>query len=116
FIQIEFPDELFGQRTARTFGKDRNFGANINPGLEVRFSVTQLIDTFIPRTHADERVSFNEKFRSREACKDVNAALFDLLPKPSREFVQRDDVIAVILRRRRNNRQIEFPISGKEKD
>src|SRR6266850_1273718 len=116
FIQIEFPDELFGQRTARTFSQDRNFRANINPRLEISFWMTKLIDTFVSGTHADDRVSINEKLGSRESCKDVNTAFFDLLAKPSGEFVQRDDVISVILKRRRDNRQIEFAIPGKKKN
>ena len=108
FVEIEFINELLGQRASGSFCKNRDLRANIDAGLEVFARLSKLIDAFVAGTDADNGIAFDEQFGSGKSRKDIHAALFDLLAKPARELVERDDVVAVILQRRRNDRQREL--------
>src|SRR5579862_1039218 len=97
-VEIEFPDELLGQRPAGALCEDGNLRADIDSRFEILFWLTELIDTLVAGSYAYKHVSFDEKIRSGESGKNVDAALFNLLAEPASEFVQRDDVIPVILK------------------
>ena len=55
-VEIEFLDELFGQRTARAFGKNGDFRANIDSRFEVALSVAVLVDAFVAGSNADDLI------------------------------------------------------------
>ena len=47
FREIEFLDELFGQRSARPFGEDDDFGLQIVARLEVGFLLALFVDALV---------------------------------------------------------------------
>src|SRR5215813_3147177 len=50
-VQVELPDQMFRQRSARTFGQYGDFCANVGPGFEVGFRFSVLVDAFVPGSY-----------------------------------------------------------------
>src|SRR5713226_2152552 len=86
FVQIEFCDELFGQGPARTFRENRDLCPNIDSRFEIASWLSELIDAFVARPHANDGVALDEKVGPGESCKYIDAAFFDLLAEPSSEL------------------------------
>src|SRR5581483_6120168 len=56
------------------------------------------------------------KFGSGKTGENIDPALLHLLAEPAGEFVQRDNVIAVVLKRCGNNRETELAVPGQEQN
>src|SRR5262249_16377755 len=87
FVEVEFLDQLFRERTACPFGQYRDLGANVDAGFEITFGLAVLIDALVARSDTDESVAFNEKIRTRKSGKNVDADLFNPLAEPPCESV-----------------------------
>ena len=57
-----FSIELLGQRSARPFGEDHNFGLQIVARFEVRFRLPFLIDALVVGADTDNAVALVKKF------------------------------------------------------
>ena len=68
------------------------------------------------RTPIDARAVGSSTVLPGKAREQIDALGFDLLGQPLRELAQRDDVVAVVLERRRRDRQPELAASGQEVD
>jgi hypothetical protein len=68
------------------------------------------VDAFITGANTDNSVIFDEHFSTGEAGKNIDAALLDLFTKPADKLVQGNDVVSVILQRRRCDRQTELAL------
>ncbi len=64
-----------------------------------------LADAAITGTHADDARAIHEDVLPGEAGEEVDACRLHLHRQPPHEQVERDDVVAVVLQRRRNDRQ-----------
>ena len=104
------------QRSASAFGEDGDFGFKVVAGLEVRLLLIFLVDAFVVGAHADDAVAVVEQFGAGESGEDGDARLFHFAAEPLHEFVDRDDVIAMIAQRRRRDGQFELAVLGKEVD
>src|SRR5213593_1782389 len=89
---------------------------DINSRFEIAARTPGFVDALVACAHAGDGISVNEELCAGESGKYIDAGFFDLFAEPSRELVQRDNVIAVILQRRRNNREAEFAILRQKKD
>ena len=78
FRKIEFRDELLGQRSARAFGENHDFGLQIVSRLEVRFLMSFFVDALVVGAHAGDAIAVEEQFRAGESGEDGDAGLFDL--------------------------------------
>src|SRR5215475_4305940 len=115
-IQIELTNELLGQRSTGPLGQYGYPDADIDTGLKVRFGFSGFVRALVAGSNADNNIVFNQEIGARKAGEDVDAAFFDLFAKPAGEFVQRDDVVRMVLQGRRDDRQLELAISGQEKN
>ena len=109
-------NELLGQVSARTVGKDRDLGVDVGSGLERALGLAVLAKAAITGAHANHAVAIKQDRLSREAHEQVDALGLHLLGQPLGELVERDDVVAVILERRRRDRQPELALRRQEVD
>src|SRR5581483_7769210 len=93
-------DQLLGQRAARSFGKNRQLGANVVARLIVTLSLAVAIDPFIIRAHATNAIVIEEQFPSRKTGKDAYTAVLDQLAQPAAKPVQRNNIVAVVAEKR----------------
>ena len=63
--EIEFLDELLGQRSARTFGEDDDLGLQIIARLEIGFLMAFFVDAFVVGANAGDAVAVNAEVPSR---------------------------------------------------
>ena len=66
-----------------------------------------LADAAIAGAHADDAIAVVEQLGRRETREDVDAFGLDEPAEPLDEPAERDDVVAVILERRRGDREME---------
>src|SRR5215475_3618898 len=115
-IQIELTNELLGQRSTGPFGQNGYPGTDIDTWFKVRFGFSGFVRALVPGSNTDDNIVFNQEIGARKAGEDIDAAFFDLFTKPAGEFVQRDDVVRMVLQGRRDDRQLELAIFGQEKN
>ena len=97
FVEPEFLDELFGQRTPRALGKNSDLGPDVDSRFEITLFAAVFVDAFVAGPNARKPIILDYQIRAGESRKNVNAAFLDLFAEPAREFVERDDVIPMIL-------------------
>ena len=103
--ELKTPQQLLGQVAAHAVAEDRDLGVDVdagsNPALcsPCRPMPRSPVATPITRGAVDEDVL------PGEAGEEIDAVPFGLLRQPAYELVQRDDVVAVIAQRRRDDRK-----------
>ena len=106
-VELETFDDLFGKRTAATFGKQGLLRPKLHAGLETVGRLAVFADTHIAGRNAFDRTIFViQHFGSGKARIDFHAHIFRLLRQPAHDFAQADDVVAMIVEIG-SNRQIE---------
>src|SRR5215831_16694431 len=60
-VQVELPDQMFRQRSARTFCQYCDFCANVAPGFEVGFRFSVPVDALVARSHTHDRIVFDQE-------------------------------------------------------
>src|SRR4029077_10303851 len=81
--------------------EDRRAGLDVGARLEVRQRLAVLAAPPVARASADDTAVFDDQLRRRGLGEDVRAALFCLALLVARERGHRDDLVAVVLERRR---------------
>ena len=102
--QIEFAQQLLGQRTAAAFGENGLPGMQFHARLEVVAGLAILADAEVAGGDAlDRTVLVIEHFGGGEAGVDLDTQRLGLLAQPAGQIAEADDVVAVVahLRRRR---------------
>ena len=102
-VELQLADELLGERAARAFGKDGDFRAQFVSGREVVFRFAVLVHAFIFGEDAGDAVFVVEQFPAGKLREEVHALFFDEAAEPFHQLVERDDVVAMILQRRRSD-------------
>src|SRR5579885_3196703 len=122
-FQTKALDQLFGAVAAWAFGEDGDFGAQVISRLKVCFGLALLVHAFVIGAHASYArqlrigaVAGKQKLGSCESGKDGDACFFYLLAHPLDELVQRDDIVAVVAQRRRNDGQLTGLVFAEEID
>ena len=104
FIQAKTLNQLFSQRTARSFAQHSYLRKQIDAGFKIGLALPFLIDAFVSGANTDDLLIFVVKnFSARKLRKDVNACLFAFFTKPRREPVKRHYVVPMIPERRRSD-------------
>ena len=99
--EIELFDQLFGDRSAATFGQQCQPGVNVRTGRIVGPWGTVAIQAHIADAHPFDRPALIEQsLGRREARENVGAQALCLLREPRGELTERDDVVAVVVERR----------------
>ena len=116
-VQVEFSDQLLGQRSAGAFREDRDLCANIDSRFEVRLSVSAFLSMPLsPVRTPTTRVVLDQQLGAGKSRKDIDAALFHLLAEPARKFVERNNVVAVVLKGSGNDGQAKFAVLRQEEN
>ena len=106
-VELETFDDLFGKRTAATFGKQGLLRPKLHAGLETVGRLAVFTHAHIAGCNAFNRTVFViQHFGGGEARIDFHAHIFCLLRQPAHDFAQADDIVAMIVEIR-GNRQIE---------
>ncbi len=92
------------------------FARMSTPGLEGGLLLAVLPDAAVARSHPDDAIAVIENLGRRKAGEDVNALGFDQPAKPFDEPVERNDVVAVILERRRSDWKLDLAGPGEKVD
>ena len=112
-VELQAVHHILGQRSARPFGEHRDFRAQLVAGREVVFRLAVLVHALVFGEDSGDAVLLVEQFPARELREQVDAFFLDQPAQPFHKFVQRDDVISVVLQRRRRDRQLERAFSVK---
>src|SRR5450432_1771001 len=99
-----FVDELLGERTTRPFREYGHFGAQFVAGREVCFRLAVFVQPLIFGNHAADAIVLVDKFRAAKFLENVNASGFHQTNEPLYKFVERDNIVARILKRRWRDR------------
>src|SRR5262249_31754645 len=103
-VQRESADDSLREVAADPIGEDRDLGMNVDPSLERRLPLTVFADAAIAGSNADDPFVLVQNFDGREAREDIDSCGLDLTAEPLDESIERDDVVAVIPKRRRRDR------------
>ena len=108
------PYQLLRQISAHAVGKNRDLGANIDAWLEVLAFFAVPADAAIAGPNADNPISVHQQLAAGKPREHVYALGFDEARQPFAELLERDDVVAVILQRRRRDRK--FDLAGRRQE
>ena len=86
------------------------------PGSNVGLVLAVLADAAIAGAHADDTRAVDQHLLAGKAGEEVDAFRLDLLGQPPHEAVQRDDEVAVVAERRRDDREPDLRSLGQEID
>ncbi len=107
-------DEIFGERAARAFGEDGDFGAEFVAGSEIVFGLAVFVEAFVFGDDAGDAVAFVNQRCAAKFFEDVDASGFDEPAEPFCELAKRNDVVAFVLKRRRSDGKTERGVFGEE--
>ena len=113
--ELQSPQQLLGEVAAHAVAEDRDLGADVDAGLERRLLLAVLADAAIAGAHADHARAVHQHVLPGKAREEIDAFGFDLRGQPLHELVQRNDVVAVVLQRRRDDREGELRLSAVRK-
>ncbi len=113
-VELIFFDELLGERAARAFGEDGDFGAQFVAGRVVVFGLAVFVDALVFGDDAGDSVVFVDEGGATELREEIYAGGFHQAAQPFHELVERDDVVAFVLERRRRDRKSQGRVLGEE--
>src|SRR2546429_6432207 len=101
-VELFCGDEFLGERATRAFGKDGDFSAKFISGSKVVFGIAVLVDALVFGDDAGDSVAFVNEFGAAKFLEDIDAGGFHKPAEPFADFVQRNNVVALVLKRRRS--------------
>ena len=107
---------MFGERAARAFSEDDNFGLQIITRFEIRLGVVLLVNALVVCANSGNTITIEQQFGACKASEDRDSSLFYFASQPFHKAIQRNDVIAVISQRRRRDGKLELAFFGKKVD
>src|SRR5712691_8200444 len=87
-VEFFLLDEFFCERTARAFGKDSDFRAQLVSWREVVFRLAVFVDALVFRDNAADSFSVINQFRAAKFLEDIDARRFHEGAKPLGHFAQ----------------------------
>src|SRR5207244_2828931 len=115
-IWCEACDQWFGERAARAFSEDDNFGLQIITRFEIRLGVVLLVNALVVCANSGNTITIEQQLGAGEAGEDRDSSLFYFASQPFHKAIQRNDVIAVISQRRRRDGKLELAFFSKKVD
>src|SRR5215472_2781396 len=102
-VKVQTPDHLLGQGAANTLSKNGHFCQDINAGFKIGFGLAVLVYAFVSGPDADYPVVLSpvKHLSPRELGKNIDPGRLAFFAQPSNKLVQRDNIVAVIVQRRR---------------
>src|SRR5262245_8217058 len=112
--KLQTTEEFLRQVAAHAIAEDGDLRLNVNSGFEGALVFTVTTDTTVARPHADYTSAVHQHVLTGEARENVDARRFDLLRQPLHERIERDDEVAVIPERWRDDRKRNLRSGGQE--
>ena len=106
-VELFCGDKFFGKRASRAFGEDGDFGAKFVAGREVVFGLAILVDAFVFGDDAGDSIAFVNEFSASKFLEDVDSGGFDQSTQPFRNSAERNNVVSLVLKRRRCDREAQ---------
>ena len=117
FGQLQTTQELLGQVAAHAITEDGDLGVDVHACFEGLPGFSLTIEAPIAGSYPDDAVTVEEHFLPGKPGEEVDSPRrVDPLRQPAHEGIQRDDVVAVIAQRRRNDRQCDGGAACQEVD
>src|SRR6185295_16079003 len=108
--------QLLGEVAAHAVAEDGDLRQDVDAGLEGRLLLAVLPDATVASAHPDDARAVHQDVLPREAREEVDPSRLYQTRQPANELVERDDVVAVVPQRRRDDRQRELRGLGEEID
>ncbi len=99
--EVELADRGAGQVPPAALGEHRRLRLDVGARLEVAERLAVLAATLVAGAHADHAPVLDDQLRRRGLGEDVGAGLLGLALLKARQRRDRDDLVAVVLERRR---------------
>src|SRR4029453_18056647 len=115
-VQAETADHGLRQVAPDAVGEDGDARADVDARLEGRLHLPMPAETAVTGTPPRDSIAVVQDFSSGESRKDVDAFGLDQPTQPLHETTERDDEVAVIVERRRRDREFELAPAGQEID
>ncbi len=100
-MEVPHLSDLLGQRSTRTFPEHCYLCTDVDSRFVIGFFVAVFIDPFIAGANTHNRPVFDQKLSAGKASEDVYALFLRFLRQPLHKLSKGDDVIAVIVQKRR---------------
>ncbi|MCY1300579.1 hypothetical protein D9M70_501510 [compost metagenome] len=102
--EVEFGDQLLGERTAHAFADQRVFAQERHATGEVRSRFAIALDAHVAGGNADDGTFVViEHFGRGKARIDLDTQGFRMACQPATDIAERDDIVAVIVHQRRHH-------------
>ncbi len=112
--EVELPDRGAGEVPPAALGEHGGLGLDVGAGLEVAERLAVLAAALVAGAHADDAAVLHDQLRRGGLGEDVGAGLLGLALLEARERRDRDDLVAVVLeRRRRRDPHRIFAVGGR---
>src|ERR1700675_1814546 len=96
--EIEFRNELLGNRAAGAFREHREGGVNLHAGGEVGAGLAVTVQPHVADANAlDTPALIEQGPRGCKPREPLAAGTLGLVREPRRELAERDDVVAVVV-------------------
>ncbi len=103
--QAQPAHDFLRQVAAYAVTEDRDLRQDLDSGLELALLRSVLRDATVASPDASHAATVEQDIASGKPAEHVHARGLDLRRQPLHEGIQRDDVVAVILQRRRDDRE-----------
>src|SRR5436190_21415770 len=112
--ELQAAVQLLRQVATHAVAEDADLREDVDARLEGRLRLSMLVDAAIAGAHAEDSCALHQDVLPREAGEEIDVRRLDLARQPADELVERDDVVAVVAKRRRDDRERKLGRLGKE--
>src|SRR6516165_1688289 len=78
------------------------------PGFKIALLLPALIDAFVVSANSDHAPGFEEQLRACKSAEHRNSRFFHLAAEPLYEFIDGDDIVAMVTHWRRSDWELEL--------
>src|SRR5688572_10363357 len=103
--QLQPAKQRLRQVAAYAVAEDGDLRVHVDAGLEGRLLLTVPADAAVTGTNADDAPAIQQHVLRGEAREEIDRFRLDLLRQPPGQGIERDEEVAVIAERRRNDRK-----------
>ena len=114
--ELQDPHQLLGEMSAHPVREDRQPGPDVRSGLEGPPRLAILPHATVARPDTNHALAVEQHRLAGEAPEEIHTFGFHLFRQPLREVVERNDVVAVVPKRRRCDGQPQLPSGGEVVD
>ena len=109
FLKLELRGEALGQGAPHALAEHGDLGADVRPRLEIGLPVPVTVDSLVAGPHPDHPLPFEEPFDRRHRREHVGTRGFKEPSHPLFEIAEGDDVVPVVSKRGREERESDLP-------